>query len=326
MLQQTQVTTVVPYYLRFMERFPDVCMLADAPLDDVLHMWSGLGYYSRARNMHRAAVRIRDELDGQFPIRFEQIAALPGVGRSTAGAIVALSRGERFPILDGNVKRVLARYFGVEGSAAERAVQQRLWSLSERCTPHTLVAVYTQAIMDLGATICTRHRPLCAFCPLTQGCQARRTDRQHELPAPRAARARRLQRVFMLVLVLDDGSVLLERRPESGVWGGLWCLPQFDTEAAARAFLDHCPYSLQTEPRPLAALTHSFTHFDLLITPLTVHCCTAGAIMDAAGALWYNTRDPARIGLPAPIKTLLEGLSPQGAAFTGNLERATKPG
>jgi A/G-specific adenine glycosylase len=175
MLQQTQVATVLPYYERFMQRFPTVRALADAPLDDVLASWSGLGYYARARNMHRAAVHVRDELGGEFPQTFEALSSLPGIGRSTAGAILALSADQRFPILDGNVKRVLSRYFAVQPGTNEREHLARLWQLSEKCTPEESVSVYTQAIMDLGATVCTRRKPLCIYCPLAQGCVARRT-------------------------------------------------------------------------------------------------------------------------------------------------------
>jgi A/G-specific adenine glycosylase len=286
MLQQTQVATVIPYYLRFMERFPDVRSLAQAPLDDVLHLWSGLGYYSRARNLHRAAARICADHDGELPTGFEALAALPGIGRSTAGAILALSGDARFPILDGNVRRVLSRYFNVSGNAAERATSRRLWELAECCTPHTSVAVYTQAIMDLGATICTRHRPLCAFCPLSEKCIARLTDRQHELPSPRVARARPVRRVFMLLLAREDGSVLLERLPESGVWGGLWCPPQVNSRSEVQERLHRLACTVQIEPQALAALTHSFTHFDLVITPLFVPCWQAGPVLDEAPGLW----------------------------------------
>ena len=308
MLQQTQVATVIPYYNRFMERFPDVCSLADAPLDDVLHLWAGLGYYARARNLHRAAVRIRDVYGGRFPERFEDIAGLPGIGRSTAGAILALSRGERFPILDGNVKRVLSRYFGVTDEPSN-GTTARLWRLSERCTPHRRVDVYTQAIMDLGATVCTRRKPLCAYCPLADGCFARRTGRQHEIPAPRRIRARSSRHVFMLIAMREDGSVFLERRAESGVWGGLWCLPEFDTAHAAHLFAERSFRQARLEPQPLAKVEHAFTHFDLVITPLLAHCTGPAGIMDDARGVWYNARQPARIGLPAPIRTLLERLA-----------------
>ncbi len=311
MLQQTQVRTVVAYYERFMGRFPDVRSLADAPVDEVLHLWSGLGYYARARNLHRAAVHIRDDYGGEFPVQFAQLAALPGIGRSTAGAILALALGARFPILDGNARRVLARYFGVPGNSSERGVAQRLWELSERCTPHAQVDAYTQAIMDLGATVCVRRKPLCTHCPLSLKCFARRTGRQHELPAPRVSRARRQRRVFMVVALQDDGSVLLERRPESGVWGGLWCLPEFATATAAGAFLRTALRAAAIKPQPLSDIQHAFTHFDLAITPLLVRCSGAWAVREegAGASLWYNIREPARIGLPAPITTLLSSLA-----------------
>jgi A/G-specific adenine glycosylase len=308
MLQQTQVATVIPYYRRFVERFPDVCALADAPIDEVLHLWSGLGYYARARNLHRAAVRIRDEYAAEFPVSFADIASLPGIGRSTAGAILALARGERFAILDGNVRRVLARYFGVAGARADRSGEKRLWELSERSTPQARIADYTQAIMDLGATVCVRHRPLCAQCPLADGCFARRRGRQHELPAPRRALTRPARRVFMVVALEESGGVLLERRPESGVWGGLWCLPEFSTATAAAAFVrNHLGEAVA--PQPLAALEHAFTHFDLTITPLLVRCAARTAAVEEGAGLWYNIREPARVGLPAPITALLARLA-----------------
>jgi len=308
MLQQTQVATVIPYYTRFMQRFPNVRALADAPIDDILHLWTGLGYYARGRNMHRSAVMVRDEFGGEFPNTFEAVASLPGIGRSTAGAILALSQGQRFPILDGNVRRVLSRYFGVEGSAAERAVSERLWKLADACTPAKKVDVYTQAIMDLGATVCTRRKPLCAYCPLSENCVAKLTGRQHELPSPRPARERRVRKVFMLVAVREDGSVLLERRPETGVWGGLWCLPEFDTSSDVRSYMHQTLAKAQDKPRALDCVEHAFTHFDLVITPLLARCAGNAGVMDGARNVWYNARSPARIGLPAPVKTLLEQL------------------
>jgi A/G-specific adenine glycosylase len=309
MLQQTQVATVIPYYRKFLERFPTVRTLADAAVDDVLQLWTGLGYYARARNMHRAAIRVRDEFAGEFPTSFEAVASLPGIGRSTAGAILALSQGQRFAILDGNVRRVLSRYFGVEGSPTERAVSERLWQLAEACTPAERVDVYTQAVMDLGATVCTRRKPLCAYCPLAEHCVARLTARQHDLPSPRPTRERRVRTVFMLVAMREDGSVLLERRPESGVWGGLWCLPEFGTPTAALSYAGTSLHMIQGEPSTLGRMEHAFTHFDLVITPLLVRCSgSAGAVQDAE-SVWYDTRVPARVGLPAPVKSLLEGLA-----------------
>jgi A/G-specific adenine glycosylase len=308
MLQQTQVATVIPYYRRFMVRFPDVATLAAAPLDEVLHLWSGLGYYARARNLHRAALSIRDEHGGELPADFARLAALPGIGRSTAGAIVALARGERRAILDGNARRALARYFGVAGARGDRSGEKRLWELSERCTPHTHVAAYTQAIMDLGATVCVRRKPLCTRCPLAHHCVARRTGRQHELPAPRRPLTRPARQVFMVVALADSGSVLLERRPPSGVWGGLWCLPEFSTATAAAAFMRNS-LGAAISPQPLTAFEHAFTHFDLTITPLLVRCAAPAAVMEEGAGLWYNICDPARIGLPAPITALLSRLA-----------------
>jgi A/G-specific adenine glycosylase len=308
MLQQTQVAAVRPYYARFMRRFPDLAALAAAPVDEVLHLWSGLGYYARARNLHRAARLIGAANGGEFPRSFAAVAQLPGIGRSTAGAILALAHGERFAILDGNVRRVLARYFGVAGGAATAAALKRLWQLAERCTPHEHLAEYTQAIMDLGATVCMRLRPLCASCPIADGCMARRSGRQREIPAPRTARPRRTREVFMVVALRADGSVLLERRPESGVWGGLWCPPQFDAAHAARAYIRESLAARGARARPLSRVEHAFTHFDLVIAPLLV-CCEGTAAVEEGTTLWYNVRAPARIGLPAPIAALLEPLA-----------------
>lgn len=309
MLQQTQVATVRPYFERFLARFPDVGALAAAGIDEVLHLWSGLGYYARARNLHRAAVVVCAELGGELPRSVAGLMRLPGIGRSTAGAILALACGERCAILDGNVRRVLSRYFGVDGARAAGAQQQRLWQLAERCTPASEVARYTQAIMDLGATVCVRTRPLCACCPLKSRCFARRTGRQQELPAPRTARPRPARSVFMVVALHENGSVLLERRPESGVWGGLWCLPQFDTASAARTFIRQTLGASSAAVQPLHALEHAFTHFSLIINPLLVHCPGRAAAVEEGGSVWYNIRTPARVGLPAPVSALLDRLA-----------------
>ncbi|HXS28217.1 MAG TPA: A/G-specific adenine glycosylase [Steroidobacteraceae bacterium] len=316
MLQQTQVATVIPYFVRFVQRFPDTAALAAAPLDEVLHLWSGLGYYARARNLHRAALRIRDELGGRFPERFEEVAALPGVGRSTAGAILALSRGERHPILDGNAKRVLARYFGIEGDASTPAVASQLWARAEECTPRAQVATYTQAIMDLGATICVRRRPLCAGCPLEDRCIARRSGRQHVLPSPRVARARRERECFMLLALREDGRVLLERRPARGIWGGLWSPPEFAALEGAADFAAQRLACNTPELRAEEPLRHAFTHFDLAITPLRLNCRGLSAVMEGPELIWYNPHDPVSIGLPAPVRILLERLDRSAGART----------
>jgi len=311
MLQQTQVATVIPYFERFVERFPDERALAAATLDEVLHLWSGLGYYARARNLHRAATRIQAELGGHFPTEFADIASLPGIGRSTAGAILALTRGERHPILDGNVRRVLARYFGIEGDPASPEVIELLWRYAGECTPHAEVETYTQAIMDLGATLCTRRRPRCAACPLAERCYARHAGRQDAIPAPRV-RARRSSRcAFFLLARRADGSILLTRRPEQGVWGGLWCLPEFGEEREASAFASRTFGSDPGAPRALESFRHAFTHFDLTITPLYVDCVReADTVREpSADFVWYNPREPVPLGLPAPVHLLIERLT-----------------
>jgi A/G-specific adenine glycosylase len=305
MLQQTQVATVIGYYQRFMQRFPDVRALAAAPMDEVLHLWSGLGYYSRARNLHRAAQRIV-ESGGALPTDIKRLSDLPGIGRSTAAAILALSSNARHAILDGNVRRVLARYFAVEGPVNDRRVEQALWALAERCTPAAEVATYTQAIMDLGATVC-RRQPRCESCPLRAGCVAQAQGRQSQLPAPRARAARRHRQVVMLLALSEDGEVLLERRPDSGIWGGLWVPPEFADAQAARAWCNARFGSAEFAPAPLPPVEHAFTHFDLTITPWTARC-RGGGVMEAAKTLWYNTRAPVRVGVPAPIATLLATL------------------
>ncbi|MGH8148559.1 MAG: A/G-specific adenine glycosylase [Steroidobacteraceae bacterium] len=312
MLQQTQVATVIPYFERFVRRFPDVSALADASLDEVLHLWSGLGYYARARNLHRAAIRIRDERGGRFPERFEEIASLPGIGRSTAGAILALSRGERHAILDGNVKRVLCRYLNFDGDPSSPAMIARLWERSEQCTPSEKVATYTQAVMDLCATVCTRHRPACGTCPVEQSCGARKAGRESVIPAPRAVRSRGARQTFMLVAARCDGRVLLTRRPPSGVWGGLWCLPEFGAAADASAFAVRMLSGAGVGAAALPQIRHAFTHFDLTITPLYFECEGPAGVMEAPDAVWYNPSEPGPVGLPAPVRSLLDRL--KGAA------------
>jgi A/G-specific adenine glycosylase len=306
MLQQTQVATVSGYYERFMARFPDVRRLAAAPLDEVLHLWSGLGYYARARNLHRAAQAIVQRHDGEFPATLDDVMALPGIGRSTAGAILALSRGQRHPILDGNVKRVLARYFGVEGYPGDPVVQKRLWALAEECTPGEGVDTYTQAIMDLGATICTRANPACLLCPINAGCLARAGERQHAFPAPRP-RKLRPRRDAWLVVACRGREVLLERRPPTGLWGGLWAFPEFPTHAHA---VQWCTEHLSSPARAYAgaSLHHAFSHFDYEMKPVFVECLDfkATTVREADHRRWYDTGEPAALGLPKPVATLLQ--------------------
>jgi A/G-specific adenine glycosylase len=306
MLQQTQVTTVVAYYERFMARFPDVATLAAAPIDDVLHLWSGLGYYARARNLHRAAGQVIALHGGELPGRFEQLAALPGIGRSTAGAILALACGERHPILDGNVKRVLARAFGVAGWPGLPSVAKQLWALADDCTPTTEVAAYTQAIMDLGATVCTPRRPRCGDCPFTSSCAAHAQGCQAELPGRKPkGPARRVRSTVMLLAVGGAGEVLLERRPAQGLWGGLYVLPMFDDEPAAVTFAANRLRADVARVRSNPPLRHSFTHFDLDIVPLQVPVAPAVAALEGNRYLWYNSRAPQTIGLAAPVEKLI---------------------
>ncbi len=314
MLQQTQVATVKRYYPAFMQTFPDVQALADASVDEVLHHWSGLGYYARARNLHRAARAVRDQHGGRIPTDFDALHALPGIGRSTAGAILSLADNERHPILDGNVKRVLARVFGVAGYPGEAAVLKQLWSLAERCTPTTRIADYTQAIMDLGASLCARGVPDCAACPLSAACVAHREGLTGELPTRKATKARPLRAAIVLLCVRRDGAVLLERRPPSGLWGGLWGLPETTSIDAAAGW---CTATLGTAPQRQCVqpvLRHGFTHFDLDMTPVELHVdggstdLPASRAMEADRWLWYNFRAPARVGLAAPTARLLATL------------------
>ncbi|HYQ72092.1 MAG TPA: A/G-specific adenine glycosylase [Gammaproteobacteria bacterium] len=312
MLQQTQVATVIPFYHRFMTRFPDVRMLAAASPDQVLHHWSGLGYYARARNLHAAAQQIVTRYDGNFPQTFEAVVELPGVGRSTAGAILALACGQRHPILDGNVKRVLARYHAIAGWPGQAAVLEVLWSLAEACTPATRVEVYTQAIMDLGATVCTRGRPDCTDCPLAADCRARISGRQSDYPAPRPKKALPVRQVTMLLLCRGKGhdEVLLEKRPPSGVWGGLWSFPELaDTPDAEAAWQQASGIRFRRiEAWPV--VQHTFTHFRLEITPLLAAVRSeAGHVMEGPDRVWYNTSGSTERGLAAPVKKLLQKVS-----------------
>jgi len=305
MLQQTQVAAVIPYFERFMQRFPDVERLAAAPLDDVLHHWSGLGYYARARNLRRAAEQIRDGHGGEFPRDFAAVAALPGVGRSTAGAILAQALDAPYPILDGNARRVLARLFAVPGRTGERAMEAELWRLAELLTPRERAADYTQAIMDLGATLCTRRRPRCAQCPLEARCAAHAAGQEQQFPAPRKPLKRRQREAWMLFAQDASGGVRLQRRPATGVWGGLWAPPEYDSREAVLADLPAGAVPREGEP-----LLHVFTHFDLLIRPLWARVAAASAVAEESGSLWYNAARPASVGLPAPVIQLLKNPPP----------------
>ncbi len=319
MLQQTQVATVIPYFERFMARFPDVSSLASAQLDEVLSLWTGLGYYARARNLHRAACVIVERHQGNFPQEFATVTELPGIGRSTAGAILAQALGQRHPILDGNVRRVLARRHLIEGDLTTTAAQARLWQLADEQTPDARSRDFTQAIMDLGATCCTRSKPACARCPVAEDCGAFLAGRQAELPAVKSRRgkARPQRHTVMLLAQAPGGAVLLERRPESGIWGGLWCPPEFASADQARAGSVMLLGQGNWPAAPMPTVRHSFTHFDLYIEPWLLPIAQAQTVNrvaepEASAArptVWYNaTRPTQQFGLPAPVKTLLERL------------------
>lgn len=325
MLQQTQVATVIPYFERFMARFPDVRALADAPQDEVLHLWTGLGYYARARNLHKAARLIRDEHAGVFPIDFATVQTLPGVGRSTAGAILALALNRRHAILDGNVKRVLARYHAVPGWPGSGAVAAELWAHAERHTPDADVAAYTQAMMDLGATVCTRTKPACGLCPLNANCRAYAAGEQALYPGKKPVRPLPVKRVRMLLLEAG-GSVMLRQRPPAGVWGGLWGLPELEPETDPA---DWCRNELNADIAAVkfwSLLRHTFSHFHLDIEPVHVTLARQDLrVHDTAQECWYDLQQPARLGLAAPVKKLLDALREKTGghdAANGELQRA----
>ncbi len=307
MLQQTQLATVLPYFERFIARFPNVRALADAPLDEVLASWSGLGYYARGRNLHAAARLVRDQHDGEFPRDFAAVRALPGIGRSTAGAILAQAEGARHAILDGNAKRVLARHEAIAGWPGQGAVSAALWEAAERYTPTARVADYTQAIMDLGATLCTRSRPRCPECPIASDCSAAAQGNAGAYPGKRPATTKPRKATTMLLAVSGD-SVYLERRPPAGIWGGLWSLPEIgdgtpDTWAAER--LGARVRASQHWP----VLRHGFTHFDLDISPVLLELDgVPGAVTEAGAAVWYRLDDEPPGGFAAPVRKLLDTL------------------
>jgi A/G-specific adenine glycosylase len=307
MLQQTQVATVIPYFERFMARFASLPALAAAPLDEVLHLWTGLGYYARARNLHRAAQLVCRDHGGELPTDLDALTALPGIGRSTAGAILAQAHGQRQPILDGNVKRVLCRHQAIAGWPGEAAVHKTLWQLADRYTPPDRAADYTQAVMDLGALVCTRRRPRCADCPVEADCLTRAAGTETDYPQALPKRALPQRDTTLLLLRRDDGSVLLQRRPPAGIWGGLWSLPALDGELAELA--DECRrrfgLAVIGDAQPGAPFTHTFSHFRLHITPLDCAVTPANTALDAPDLVWYNPMTPPRLGLAAPVSRLL---------------------
>jgi A/G-specific adenine glycosylase len=307
MLQQTQVATVLPYYERFLAAFPGVHALAAAPEDRVLEHWSGLGYYRRAHHLHAAAKAIVADHGGAFPRDPKTIATLPGIGRSTAAAIAAFAFGARAAILEGNVKRVLARHRGIAGWPGAPKVEARLWRVAESLLPRKDIETYTQALMDLGATVCTRSSPRCDACPVERDCVARVDGRVDKLPSPRPRKA--LPRRAVRVLVLERaGTILLEKRPPMGIWGGLWSLPEAPVDADV---VSHCLAqwgARVTEGAELAPIEHGFTHYHLTLLPQRIAVRTWPPRAEAPGRVWLTRDDALSAALPAPIRKLLRAL------------------
>ncbi|GAA5217490.1 A/G-specific adenine glycosylase [Corallincola platygyrae] len=312
MLQQTQVATVIDYYLRFMGRFPTVQALAEAPQDEVLHHWTGLGYYARARNLHKAAIMVVEQFGGTFPDTLEQMISLPGIGRSTAGAILSLSMEQRHPILDGNVKRLLARLLALEEWPGKATVEKELWLLADRLTPENEVAAFNQAMMDMGATLCSRSKPLCAECPVAEMCQGFASGNPKSFPVSKPKKQIPTRHTHMLLLKRGD-SILLYQRPPSGLWGGLWGFPEADSTQSLAELCEQLGLSV-AEAKAMSPFRHTFSHFHLEITPLLFDAPTqqsASLCMESVPTLWYNLAQPASVGLAAPTKKLLAALATQ---------------
>ncbi|MGD8176345.1 A/G-specific adenine glycosylase [Marinimicrobium sp. ARAG 43.8] len=308
MLQQTQVTTVIPYFERFMERFPSVHQLAAAPLDDVLHLWTGLGYYARARNLHRCAQTVVEDYHGEFPDSVEELSALPGIGRSTAGAIASIAYGRHAAILDGNVKRVLARHYAVEGWPGQTAVQKQLWGYAEANTPKRRVADYTQAMMDLGALLCTRSRPSCERCPVGASCVARAQGNPTDYPGKKPKKDKPVKAVQFLMLRGPSGDILLEQRPPQGIWGGLWGFPELSAEADAHTYADD-HYGKVVDREQWDTYRHTFSHYHLDITPVLLQLAEEPQTVGERALVWYRLDRPETLGLAAPVKKLLRQLA-----------------
>ena len=309
MLQQTQVSTVIEYYQRFISRFSSIELLSQANQDEVLSFWSGLGYYARARHLHRCAQLICQQYHGKFPQNVDQLAALPGIGRSTAGAILSFSLQTWAAILDGNVKRVLTRYHAIEGIPSESKIAKQLWELAEQHTPQQGYAEYNQAIMDLGATICTRRNPACTLCPVNAHCQAYRHSRPHDFPFSKKAKPRPQKATQILIIKNQHQQFLLEKRPPAGIWGGLWSFPECAIEEDLAQW---CAQRLKAEilsTEKWPKFKHVFTHFDLTVYPVMVNVSyRANQLMEALDKIWYKIADPLPGGIATPMAKLLQQL------------------
>lgn len=307
MLQQTQVAAVIAYYSKFMQRFPNIATLANATQDEVLQHWSGLGYYSRARNLHNAAIMIMDEYNGKFPQDFETIQTLAGIGRSTAAAIASFAYNQIQTILDGNVKRVLARHFLIEGWPGTAKVEKELWQRAEALLPKHDIAAYTQGLMDLGATLCTRSNPKCGSCPLNSTCEAYQQHRVHELPTPKPRQAIPEKYTTMLIL-LHGNEILLEKRPPTGIWGGLWSFPEVEAGLDFAAIMRDRFGVIAEVAKPLAKFSHTFTHFKLHIQPQPLQVLKRLPNINAPGHVWLNIEDAMGAAIPTPIRKILQSM------------------
>lgn len=304
MLQQTQVATVIPYFERFMARFPQLSDLAAAPVDDVLALWTGLGYYSRARNLHKCAQVVTEQYQGDFPLDTQTLAQLPGIGPSTAAAIVSQAYNKPAAILDGNVKRVLTRIYAIEGWPGQKVIEQQLWELAKQLTPQQRNADYTQAIMDLGATICRRNKPLCVACPMQNNCQALAQEKVSALPTRKPKKDLPEKQVWTLLLTDHQQNVQLYQRPHKGIWGGLWSLPEF---ASLEDMENHLALLGTTNSQPLPEVKHAFSHYKLTLHPYRVSLpANHGYIQESTSLKWYASQQIDTIGLPSPIKQILQ--------------------
>ena len=307
MLQQTQVATVIGYYQRFMDRFGSVEALASADQDEVLHLWTGLGYYARARNLHKCAQTVTEQYNGQFPETVDELASLPGIGRSTAGAIASIAYGKHAAILDGNVKRVLARFHAVEGWPGNKKVADQLWEIAERYTPAKRTADYTQAMMDMGATLCTRSKPSCQLCPLSSQCEAYALGDPKAFPHSKPKKEKPVKAIRML-LIRHRGRYLLQQQPTTGIWGGLWIFPQQDPNKSAQEHSSVLTHGLKRQTS-LLPFRHTFSHYHLDIQPELIDVSHGRLAVGENNQLWYNPKKPDNIGLAAPVKKLLDQLS-----------------
>jgi A/G-specific adenine glycosylase len=304
MLQQTQVKTVIPYYQRFIQRFPTIKSLADAEQDEVLQLWTGLGYYARARNLHKTAQIINNELS-EFPQTLEQIQALPGIGRSTAGAILSLTGQQRQPILDGNVKRTLSRYFLIEGWAGKASVLKELWEYAEKITPEKRYSEFNQALMDLGSGLCSRSKPQCLSCPLQNSCKAFQQHLTEHYPAPRPRKKIPEKSAYFLILSIADSKLLFEKRPPHGLWGGLWTFPQFNQESEIQHWMDRHKLVCKGEYHFWPSFKHTFSHYQLYIHPVYIEVKETSAIMNRDDLTWCDIKKSLKFGVPAPISKLV---------------------